>query len=485
MNWKRPQRSLRPLRSETHRGHMNTQKSKSFPISFKQTGDPFVDAGGLALEFWKSKYENKMILELISDAATLYVNKWGANLFTLFHGSKITHKAYIGNEKIKASVKLYEQMLEPPQNCLEGYCRTCGTNDLLFHVGRDQFSLSGSAALVNFYHAHEDGLEICASCAIKLFFLPFIVLQMGANLALLQATKDATNRYWLKKTVEENYNKIGKVTSDGILKSKFGNPKNALFDIANEIIDFVTEKDFIDQLQLYLFSNFANKVNCIIYVLPNPVFLFLNKVLKAGNREEWFTFVKRHYHIKKSEWDEKNKGWKNKDGVSLDADEYLNNPNDIYEKLLSEKSILPNLRKYAKQKYFNNKGFDSLIATYYVKEVLNMKEEQINLIKKITDVIIDLSLKNGTIKKYIFMIEGAGKAYQLRGAILKIVKDNYRSGAPEPVITLHDYVSYLFPDGQYWGEVRDLMLIYLYERLHDLDVNREEIAEKETFTDEM
>ena len=108
-----------------------------------------------------------------------------------------------------------------------------------------------------------------------------------------------------------------------------------------------------------------------------------------------------------------------------------------------------------------------------------MKEEQITLIKSISDVIIKLGTKNDNIKKYMVMIEGAGKAYQLRAALLKVVKDNYRSGETAPVLTLEDYVTYLFPDGQYWGEVRDLMLIYLYERLHDLNVDREKLSDDE------
>ena len=108
-----------------------------------------------------------------------------------------------------------------------------------------------------------------------------------------------------------------------------------------------------------------------------------------------------------------------------------------------------------------------------------MKEEQISIIKSISDVIIKLGTKNDNIKRYMVMIEGAGKAYQLRTALLKIVKDNYKSGETKPVITLEDYVTYLFPDGQYWGEVRDLMLIYLYERLHDLNVDREEFSEND------
>ena len=44
---------------------------------------------------------------------------------------------------------------------------------------------------------------------------------------------------------------------------------------------------------------------------------------------------------------------------------------------------------------------------------------------------------------------------------------------------LDEYISYLFPDGSYWGEVRDMLLIYIYEKLHDLNIREEEIPEND------
>ena len=108
-----------------------------------------------------------------------------------------------------------------------------------------------------------------------------------------------------------------------------------------------------------------------------------------------------------------------------------------------------------------------------------MTKEQVGVIARIADVIFELSREENNYKKYLFMLESAGKAFQLRGALLKIIKANFQSGAKEPLIRMEDYVNYLFPDGQYWGEVRDLLLIHLYEKLHDEGVNREAIPEEE------
>ena len=96
-----------------------------------------------------------------------------------------------------------------------------------------------------------------------------------------------------------------------------------------------------------------------------------------------------------------------------------------------------------------------------------MKREQIDLIKKIGNVIFDIGKKEDSLKKLITQVEAASKAFQLRMVLNKVVKLNFTMGNKEPVCRLDEYVDYLFPDGQYWSEVRDMLLIYLYERMHD------------------
>ena len=117
-----------------------------------------------------------------------------------------------------------------------------------------------------------------------------------------------------------------------------------------------------------------------------------------------------------------------------------------------------------------------------------MKKEQVSLIKKIADIVYEITHTEGNLKKYLTMFEGASKAYQLRHALLKVIKQNYMKGNKEPVCRLDEYVDYLFPDGQYWGEVRDMLIIYLYEKMHDEDIKIEvddkelEITETENIT---
>ncbi len=450
---------------------------KDLMISFAPTGDPFVDAGSAALSYWLEKTQGKNLIQIIEEVAKIYVIRWKAKINSLFLNSPITHTSRKGQAKIDATMELYDKVLNPKSSGVKGECRICGEEGPLFDVGREQFCLAGSAAFVNFHHAHEGGLSLCRNCVIKLFFLPLIVVQMGGNLALLQVTNPKSNDFWIKKTVETNLFKIGIGSSDGILKYESNNPRNALFHLATELI-METEEEYDEQMQLYHFTNFGPSPDCDIYTLPAPIFRFLSKVIRY-HRGAWFHFVRRYYHVSKSKWNQNSKTWQNQTGVTLEEDQYRNNQNDVFEMLLARKSILPLLRNYAKTCFFNSEKFESLVAVYYAEEVLQMESKQILLIKKIADTIIKLGQQTNSLKKYLVLIEGSGKAHQLRAALIKIIKDNFRAGEKEPLITLDEYVTFLFPDGRYWGEVRDLMLIYLYEKMHEANLPLEVIADQE------
>lgn len=473
---------------------MNAEQNE-FHISFEQTGDPFVDAGGMALKSCMAMFPNLAIDLLIEKIATIYVQNWKANLFAVFHGSKITHKSYVGKNKISATVQFYRDILNPI-DIQGGYCRTCGAEGPIFPAGRDQFCLVGSRPFANFHPAFEEGLMLCKHCLVKLFFLPLALVQVGGNLALLQTTTRKSRDYWNQQTVKTNFEKLGRGTSESILKYPISNPRNALLHIANEIIlnkVFVESESldgYCDHLHLYHFTNFAAGPDCTIFKLPGVVFRFLSKILKGKSRKDWYYFVRRHYHIKKVNWDLQTREWQNAAGKSVLEDEYQNNKNDVIERLLVGRSILPLLRRYAKSCYVNDKKFDSHISSYYAKEVRDMDAKQISMLMQLGTSIFELGKQNDSIKKYLVQIEGAARAHQLRAVILKVVKDNFRAGNQSPIITLDDYITYLFPDGQYWGEVRDLLLIYLYEKLHAENVNvdefpENEIQETESITDKM
>jgi len=460
------------------------RRSKNNQSTFSGlTGDPFVDVGGLVLDTISQRFPHKTIMDKVEYVTDVYIDMWRQKLHSVFHtNSPIMNPATKGKHKVN-TLNHFQKLIDEAsiKDCIEGYCKTCGKFGKLYTNSRMFFPISGSGAFVNFHHSHEKGIFLCRECSIKLYFLPLGVIQLGKNLGLLHIQTEVTKKFWINEIIKENLNKISKLSSDGILKSKYKNPKNALFHFATEIINEIEDENHSEFLQLFHFTNFGATPSCDIYILPNPIFKFLNRVIHHYGKY-WNYFVNRHFKIKGVKWNTEKQSWvkeKKKEITILQEDDYLNNGNLIYEKLLSNRSILPQFVRVYREHYYNPlEKFPLMVAIYYVKEVLNMKDQQIQLIRRISDVVFDLSKKENNFKKYLVMLEGAGKAFQLRSALVKIIKANFRNGAKEPLIRLEEYVNYLFPDGQYWGEVRDLLLIHLYEKFHDEGVNVEETSEE-------
>lgn len=469
---------------------MNEIKENDIKIPDSTTGDPFVDAGNLALQVLKKRFPDKNILGLIQFVTGIYVDAWNGKINPLFLNSKITNPAFKGNAKREETLKLFKNYWTNKKDASLQYCRICGQKNELFTTGRDSLCLSGSGKFVNFHHSHEQGIQLCACCHTKLFFLPMIVIYLGRNLTIIDCNSDRLKKFWTGKTINKNLDKIGRSISEGILKYEYSNPINAIFNMASEIITESNGKIHEESLLLYHFTNFGASPDCDIYSIPNPVFKYMNYVINHCGRD-WYIFVNRYYKIKKSEWDNENQYWvkSGKKPEKIEKNDYLNNPNIVFERLIANKSILPLLCRFFKELKGNYKqNLNILLADSYVMEVLKMKKEQVRLIKKIADVVYDLTRNEGNLKKYLTMFEGTSKAYQLRHALLKVIKQNYLKGNKEPVCRLDEYVDYLFPDGHYWGEVRDMLLIYLYEKMHDAEIkieveeNEPEITETENNT---
>ena len=458
-------------------------------ISLQSTGDPFVDLGCLVLESLQERFPDKNLLEILEFVVDVYIDLWNRNLYSVFHtNSKITNPITPGKHRSN-TLNYYKSIIDlsEQEEHIQGFCKTCGKEGILYQNSREFFPVTGSKAFVNYHHGHESGIYLCRECSTKLFFVPLGVILIGGMPAMLHPHSEILKSYWKNSVINENLNRIPKGTSEGILKSKFRNPKfapeNALFDFAGELIREIHNENQTEFLQLIRFTNFGPAPDCAMFVLPNPVFLFLNKVL-CHFRADWLSFVRRNYHISKSHWDPEKQQWfreEKKKKIELTEDDYLDSPNTIYQRLLNNRSILNNLFKTYKNNFLLNlQKFPLAIALYYVKEVLGMEKEQIKLITRIADVIFELSQKENAFKKYLFMLESPSKAFELRDSLLKIAKIHLNSGAKEPLVRRDEYLNYLFPDGQYWGEVRDLLLICIYEKMHDNQVNVSEIPETTT-----
>jgi CRISPR-associated protein Cst1 len=445
----------------------------------KPTGDPFADAGGFAINYLSEKFPEKDILELIDYITKIYVEKWSGKLNAFFLNSKITQPAFQGSRKIEETVKYFSSLINETEPSEIGYCRITGRETKLFFGGRDNSIMTGSGTLINFHHFFQKGILLSKEALIRFHFVPFACQQLQGKISLIQSSNQNLSNLFVKLTIEKNFHEISIGLSEGVAKSDFNKPANAIFNFVNHALsqfqDFKDENT-LPSLTLYHFTNFGASPEIQIYQLPAKVFIFYRTCLQPRFKEDWQKFVRSHY------FDAQHKGAqyniqtgkfevsKSKETEIIDQNDYNQWFNRILNKLLINENIRPEILRWSRKHPFN---FE--IVSIYQQNIIGMKKETINKIKELAAFLVREEDAD-KIKKRIKALDGAKNASALRRFILKdVIAANYVAGNNNSIVSVDDYVNYLFPDGSYWAEIRDLLLIAIYQELHVRNLISEEL----------
>lgn len=461
-----------------------TYKTVDYDWLIRPTGDIFSDVGGFVIKHLAEKYPEKDILELIEYMAKIYVNRWGNKIYSFFLNAPITQPAFKGEKKIEETIRYFNSLLNESAYSETGFCRITGRETRLFKAGRDNSLLSGSGTFVNFHHNFQFGLMLSKEMIIRMFFIPYGSVLVGNNIGIIQTNNMEVNEFFVKENCLANDAKIGKGLSDGILRSEYSIPSNALFRFVDNLL--VDRYNRIKNLSisLYHFTNFGASPEIVIYRLPSSVFRFYS-TCRARLNAYWEPFVAAHYtnsRYKGAVYDQSSSRYEfTKKGETeyISAGDYKLWWNAVLENLLKGNSLLTLFLKWVKKHTFNFS-----IVELYQKEIRNMKKETLDKIKELASFITEMD--EDMIKKNIRALNGAKNPYELRRFFLnKVIVKNYNDGAEKPVITLDEMVNYLLPDSISWKEIRDLLLIAVYQQLHeknknlDLDLPEEEVVETE------
>ncbi|HEU5364003.1 MAG TPA: hypothetical protein VFU62_00640 [Hanamia sp.] len=533
-----------------------TQGTKKINWLTHPTGDPFADIGGLVIEYLQEKYPEKSILNLIEEAASIYVHKWENNLHSFFLNSTITHNSNKGQKGYNKTIAYYKGLIEGVEG-VDGYCRITGQKTKVFSAARDNHIMSGSATLINFHHGFERGLQLSKEALIRIFFVPLGVEQLGDKVAALISNNIDVTRFFVRKNVDENFRALGSNLSHSIVRSDFSNPVNAIFDYARQCIENVKIATYEEEgevshtkgvtLNLFHFTNFGASPTINISTLPAIVFSFYSTCLLNNYRKEWVTFVNANYkkyegyenaiydsstesYLEKvsevilipknkinelkafttssfnlpivgekkqlaktskkeieyyifskgdfenwkqgklyKEWHSENKDFKIENitlkestVLKYSKKDYLTRwKNQIFENLLSGRSILRYILKW-----IETNSFSFQITTLYQINLRGMNSETLKQIEKIAKYIIS---DQDSIKKNIRSIK-TSRYGELRSFIIRLIEKNYKENN-EMLISLKDYVGNLFPEGRNWSEIRDLLLICVYQQLHEENIS--------------
>ncbi|MEA5006963.1 MAG: hypothetical protein VB022_11200 [Rikenellaceae bacterium] len=455
------------------------QKTIDYEWLTKPTGDPFVDAGGFAIEYLSERYPEMDILDLIDYITKIYVEKWGGKLNAFFLNSKITQPAFQGSRKTEETLRYFHALINETEPSEVGYCRYTGRETKLFFGGRDNSIMTGSGTLINFHHFFQKGISLSKEALIRIHFVPFACQQLQGKICLMQSSNEKLSKLFVKLTIERNLHEIGVGLSEGVAKSNFNKPANAIFDFVDHALSQL--QDFRDgntlpSLTLYHFTNFGASPEIQLYQLPAKIFLFYRTCLQPKFKDDWQKFVRSHY------FDAQHKGAKynlqtenfefvkSKETEIIDQNDYKQWVNRILNKLLIDENIRPEFLRWSRKHPFN---FE--IVSIYQHNIIGMKKETINKIKELAAFLVR-DEDADKIKKRIKALDGAKNASALRRFILKdVVAANYMANNDYPIVSLDDYVNYLFPDGSYWAEIRDILLIAIYQELHERNLISEEL----------
>lgn len=450
----------------------------------RPTGDPFADVGGYVIKYLMEKHPEKDILDLIEYLAKIYVHKWDSKINPFFLNSAITQPAFKGDVKIKETIKYFSALINETVPNEVGYCRMTGRKTKLFKAGRDNSLMSGSGTFVNFHHNFQFGIMLSKEMIIRMFFIPFGSIFIGGRIAVIQSNLAEVNAFFVRKNVAANLANIATSLSEGVLKSEYGIPSNALFQFVDDLftngIEVVTDNKDIS-LTLYHFTNFGASPEIAIYKLPSTVFRFYSTCQSPQLKADWQPFLLSHYRNSKFKGAKFNASSSNyevtkrEETEEIGIESYKLWRNDVLDNLLNGKRLLRLFVNWGRTHRFN-----FFIVEIYQKYVQNMKQETLNKIKELALFLTNTDEE--AIKKNIKALDGYKSAYELRRFFLKnVVAKNYRDGAKDTIITMEELVYYLFPDDVSWRDIRDILLFAIYQELHTKNIHVEtELSNSDT-----
>lgn len=432
----------------------------------RKTGDPFSDIGGTVIKIIFQQNGNKDILKLIEKTSKTYVKDWNAKLNAFFLNSKITQPAFKEERKITETLKFYRQLINDELPFEEGYCRILGEKTILFKSGRDNNIMVGSGTFLNFHHAFQPGVMLSKEALIRLFFVPLGCVQLTDKVALLQSNDEEINTFFVEENISENKRRIATQIAQGINRWAYKSASSALFDFAQHWIinvkDYAVNENI--ELNLYHFTNFGASPEIILYKFSASLYKFYARIQHRTLQSDWNRFANSHFIKKNAVYDLDNCTFnltEKKEVHLISSKEFKNWYNSIYESLLSNKSILKPILYWVSIK---QRPFNFEIVKYHQIYLRNMNEKTLKIIERVADYVLQDS---NDLKKKIRSLQTPTKAHAFRRALIKMEERNLALKNPEPLFSLQEYALDLFPDGTYWQEVQNLLLISIYQKMHE------------------
>jgi CRISPR-associated protein Cst1 len=443
---------------------------------WKYIGDPIVDSGIMALRLWIDKNPEEWTTDDLKTAADELVNiyltpSWSKEIISIFPNSTYIQTARNYDKKGKSKAFLYDLINHvDEQDKKNSPCAICGkpsyVRDDDKSFSKTQIPLIGSSDFINYFPSFSNGIYICAVCVLSIQFSPLLFYKTAGKPNVISCNNlDVLKAYGLECI---NYIQTSKIQGQYDDKSYSGTynkginiPYNAIFDLAYKLIienkSIITENE---EITIYTIDNYnQNPTGVKIYHLPNNIFKFVLSVIK-NYAKLWNNFLNRYRSVNKKEEE--------------DGADWRHSRNTIHEYLLVNRPLLWS---------FKDDKTKTVLVPWeiiykYMILVRSMDKKRIEMIKTVGDRIATCIEKTGN-KKRINNLLSANDLSSFRNQLRLLMRDWQKLGETNPLVSFEESITILIPeDYSGWREVRDLIIIRLYEKLHDslIEENNEDVG---------
>lgn len=449
-------------------------------IKTESVGDPIVNSGLIAIKLLTNKEVYNCSKEDLRNASDklvkLYLTPaWSKDILSIFPNSTYVQTARNYDKEAKSKEFLHE-LTDNINNFDEdaGYCIFCGNPAYTRRDGKPfvktQIPLIGSSDFINFFPSFKNGIDICARCALAVQFAPLLFYKTGGKPSAISCNnKDVMRAFGMECIEYTNQKKVLNAFQSkeisGVFDEGFKSPQNALFHLAYKLsVNYKTLLNGNEEIIIYRIDNYnQNPTGVSIYKLPNNVFKFVISMMKSPEyRRIWYNLLSEHYL--------------GKDDTMSGLPAWKTRHNTIHDNLLNNMTILWAF----KDDKVKEPTVPFIIVERYMELVRDMNKQRIEAIKNFADKIATC-IEETNNKRRVNDIVSAKDLPAFRNQLRLVFRDWQKLGKKEPIVTYDEYIATVIPDDYSgWREVRDLMIIRLYEKLHDmLSIEKEDEVELE------
>ncbi len=347
-------------------------------------------------------------------------------------------------------------------------------------AARSNIPLITGADIINFHPYGDVGLPVSGEALLAIHAMPLGSAKSRGRLLMVHSDNKELMVHFAQKFLEQNQQAISMARTEGSTKIKEADYSYRTLLIHTllpaRVMQLRAKKD--DQpfsVTAYHLSNSGQDPSLDIYHLPLQVMGFLREMMSQQYQKEWNLIVNRAWDI---------------EPPKKKAKPFKHYRNFLYEDLFElpdqasrfiRTYFLRIAWRYAKKgatdprdSYSTKKELSLVsweITATFLRRIMHMEKEKIEAIKQMGDTLAEY-VNNQNDQRFFREFFMINNYYALRNRLIKTDLTYTKQGHP-PIITYDAFVT-IFEEGEetfrkgWWQLARDLILIRMIERLHEL-----------------